>query len=537
MRRVIGPEGSISKMQPVGSEGVEARAALRDLCGDLASAETQDEAIAATPRWVRTVLGTQNVGVSIARPDAGGRLRVVFLDHAQIQGGRRRSARRRDVFVRRAPASFELDSQDRLLMMLPLMSREDCFGVLEVLAPTDTPADRRQDVQVVASQLAIALRHLDRQDGLQRDLSAVRKAVSMGREVSSARSVEAALRAATRFVSDRMRAPVAVWGASDVSPDLCLVDVRGVGNRRRRELRAAMPWIAADQASDQATYAASARTFARILDVDRAEVVDGGDAVMMVGLLDASSSPSMALVPGILQEALRSRSGQMMADGRPVVEVAWTAHELKTPLLGVKAALELLLTDGQGSDSVRDRELLARSLAELAQLSHLIDEFLGWVDRGQPLRKGCFDLVHLVDEIVATCSREAGEERVVLHAPDSALALIDPLHTRTAISNILRNAVSYSRPGSKIEVSIEVRGPAIDVAIHNEGPRITGTNGSLFEPFVRGDTARRYPAGRGLGLFIARRVVEAHGGRIWFRSEEDGTTFFLRLPAYRGGAA
>ena len=72
------------------------------------------------------------------------------------------------------------------------------------------------------------------------------------------------------------------------------------------------------------------------------------------------------------------------------------------------------------------------------------------------------------------------------------------------------------------------------VGVHNDGPPIPTGGPSLFDPFVRTDSQDRHPAGRGLGLFIARRVVEAHGGRIWFESDEDGTTFFIRLAARRG---
>jgi signal transduction histidine kinase len=105
------------------------------------------------------------------------------------------------------------------------------------------------------------------------------------------------------------------------------------------------------------------------------------------------------------------------------------------------------------------------------------------------------------------------------------------VHLRAAISNIVRNALSFSRPGSKVEVSLDVHEGVVLIGVHNEGPAIPTGGPSVFDPFVRADGNGRHPAGRGLGLFIARRVVEAHGGRIWVESREDGPTFFIRLPA------
>jgi signal transduction histidine kinase len=513
------------------------RAVLRSLCHAFASAESEQEAVAATPGWVRAALAVDQASIRISLPDASGRLRPAWADADLVESGRRRSARRRSVFVTRRPIRLELpEPSGAMLAILPLVSRGESLGVLEVIAPTDAVTWRWEPLNAVASQLSIALHHLGRQERLRSELGAVRKAVSVGKSMSTAVTTEGALRAAARFVSDRFKAPVAVWCATDDSPDLRLIDIRGVGTRKRRELRAALPSLPRGSRAARAPHEAVAKEFTRLLlGIDRAEIVDAGEAVMLVGVSGPAPSAPVGIVAGMLEEALRRRSAAapLQGAGRGNLGIAWTAHELRGPLLGVKAALELMLLEGVDV-SDPDRERLSRSLEELQQLAGLVDGLLAWGAGAQPLQRRPVDVVELIDEVVRASARETGEDRIVVHAPDAVVARVDPVHLRTAIANIVRNGLAYSPASSKVEVSIDLRDGMVLLGVHNEGPAIASGGQSVFDPFVRGDQDGRHPAGRGLGLFIARRVVEAHGGRIWFESGDGGTTFFIRLAARRG---
>ena len=136
----------------------------------------------------------------------------------------------------------------------------------------------------------------------------------------------------------------------------------------------------------------------------------------------------------------------------------------------------------------------------------------------------------LVEASVGAVTLETGEERIVVFAPSQVIVSIYPDYMRTAIVNLLRNAIAYSDPGTKVTLSIEVYDDLVEVRVRNEGRAVPQVERQLiFGPFVRG-TAGEGSKGSGLGLFIASRVVRAHGGRIWADSDDDGVTFHLTLP-------
>jgi two-component system sensor histidine kinase VicK len=97
--------------------------------------------------------------------------------------------------------------------------------------------------------------------------------------------------------------------------------------------------------------------------------------------------------------------------------------------------------------------------------------------------------------------------------------------------NLLRNAVLYSERDGVVTVHVADEGAAVRVSVGDQGPGIpVRERGVIFDPFVRGGAGSRVSSGSGLGLFITRRVVEAHGGRIWVDSDEEGATFHVLLP-------
>ena len=210
--------------------------------------------------------------------------------------------------------------------------------------------------------------------------------------------------------------------------------------------------------------------------------------------------------------------------------ILWTAHELRRPLLAVKAALEVL-QERHGMDP-GEGAILGRSIRELDRLSATAQTLLGWAAGTRPLELGWTDLVRVAEEAVESCRLEGWGEDIVILSPPDAVGRFDPVHLRTAIANLVRNALAFAAPGTKVEVEIERRGDQLLLSVTDEAPWIPDEERStIFDPFVRGSAGSPNREGVGLGLFIARHIVEAHGGRIWVDPEPNRTTFRVLLPA------
>jgi two-component system sensor histidine kinase GlrK len=108
----------------------------------------------------------------------------------------------------------------------------------------------------------------------------------------------------------------------------------------------------------------------------------------------------------------------------------------------------------------------------------------------------------------------------------------DGVLLRSAIVNLLRNALSYSPEGSPIRLSVVEDAGTVAITISDRGPGIAAEEReSIFEPYSRGAAGRRGRDGAGLGLFVVRRVVEAHGGSLSVGPSLAGATFRIDIPS------
>lgn len=216
--------------------------------------------------------------------------------------------------------------------------------------------------------------------------------------------------------------------------------------------------------------------------------------------------------------------------------VAFLAHDLKTPLTSVLGYLNLL-HDEPGLTAEQRAKYTGIALDKAKRLEELISEFFDITrmdfrilgGNGEPIQLSIL-LEQLVDEFYPafagkdlTCRTDIASRLVVRGDPDKLARVFD---------NVLRNAVSYSVSGGQVDLEARVDGESVEIAVRNEGleiPEKELTN--IFQKFYRLDQARSTrTGGAGLGLAIAREIVERHGGSI--RAESDGrrTSFVIRLP-------
>ena len=208
------------------------------------------------------------------------------------------------------------------------------------------------------------------------------------------------------------------------------------------------------------------------------------------------------------------------------------SHELRSPLARLGVAIEL----ARGHDSPELQ--LNRIEREAERLNALVSELLQ-VTRaeGDPtsLKREPIALHELIERIVDDCRIEAEAQgcEINYQAASRPTVLGDPELLRRAAENILRNAIRYSPSGSEVGVSLNLQEPWACVVISDCGPGVPEVAlGRIFEPFYRVETDRdRNSGGVGLGLSIARRAVELHGGHLRAVNQNPGLLVQMDLPA------
>ena len=219
--------------------------------------------------------------------------------------------------------------------------------------------------------------------------------------------------------------------------------------------------------------------------------------------------------------------------------VAFLAHDLKTPLTSVMGYLTLL-KDDPGLTPEQRAKYTGIALDKARRLEELLGEFFDITrmdldstpEQRQPIQLSML-LEQLSDEFYPLfaekelqCSVEIQHHLVVPGDPDKLARVFD---------NVLRNAVSYSAPGGRVDIHARSVGRQAEITIRNEGLEIpVGELANIFQKFYRLDAARSSrTGGAGLGLAIAKEIVESHGGTI--RAESNGrlTSFVISLPLYR----
>lgn len=212
--------------------------------------------------------------------------------------------------------------------------------------------------------------------------------------------------------------------------------------------------------------------------------------------------------------------------------VADTSHELRNPLMAIRANLEII----ERSEDVDDHyEAAAEAKAEVARMSRLVADLLllGQADDGQALERTPVDIAEVVSRVVERARLLFPNHQIDVRSLETALVTGDADRLHQAILNLVENAARYTPAGGRIAVTLAAERGAIRIDVSDTGVGIAPEHQArVFERFYRVDSARsRRSGGSGLGLAIVKYVVEAHSGTVTVASQPGrGTRFTIRLP-------
>ena len=213
------------------------------------------------------------------------------------------------------------------------------------------------------------------------------------------------------------------------------------------------------------------------------------------------------------------------------------AHDIKTPLTSIKAAVTSLLGTAPGTN----RELLTIINEEADRLNRLAAEVveMARIEAGKlHLEKQPVAVADLIAGALSDLAAPLRGRPLTVHVPsDLPAAEADPDFAGQVVKQFVENALKYSPEGSPLEISAELKGGKIVIGVADRGSGIEeNERPRIFDKFYRGRRHRFDTEGTGMGLAIAKGIVEAHGERIWVESElGQGAVFYFSLAASAGG--
>jgi len=222
--------------------------------------------------------------------------------------------------------------------------------------------------------------------------------------------------------------------------------------------------------------------------------------------------------------------------------VSITAHQLRTPLSAIKWTLKMLLDEDLGKITEEQAEFIEKTYQSNERMISLINDLLNVtrIEEGRYIYNPVLsNITKLVESLIDQCKDEFNMRKINLEfeKPKKELpkVLIDVEKINLAIQNLLDNAIQYNKLGGSIKISLKSNKKEIEFSIEDSGVGIPKKQEKrIFTKFFRAANVMRMDTtGSGLGLFIVKNIIEAHRGRIWFKSKEGkGTIFYFTLPIH-----
>ncbi len=232
---------------------------------------------------------------------------------------------------------------------------------------------------------------------------------------------------------------------------------------------------------------------------------------------------------------------------REVVSIA--AHQLRTPLTGMKWAVDSLISGDKGELKSEQKTLAQQALEAVDRMIRLVNDLLNvnQVEEGRLSMELKRQSISPLIERVLTFFRHNAERKEIMvetHIGEEIpKILFDEEKIEIVLNNVLDNAVKYTPSKGRISVDVSLRDGSIVISVRDSGIGISVEDSNkIFTKFFRSPQAHlRHTDGSGLGLYVAKHIIEKHGGKIWFESpatakttegteEKKETTFFVSLP-------
>ena len=247
-----------------------------------------------------------------------------------------------------------------------------------------------------------------------------------------------------------------------------------------------------------------------------------------------------------LEDRVRERTAELARSEAALREsaaqkdefLAVLAHELRNPLAPLRTGLDLLLRRLEGTPAV-DRTLVVMN-RQLDYMVRLIDDLLdvSRLSRGLlELKRETVDLGPVLESAVdgARAFFDRRQQRLIVEVAPAIHAHVDPTRVAQIVTNLLHNASKFTPEGGVVRVGLGVQGGTAVASVSDSGPGVAPADRErIFEMFSRVNRpGARSESGLGIGLALARRLAEMHGGTLVAESEGEGrgTTFVLSLPA------
>ncbi len=220
--------------------------------------------------------------------------------------------------------------------------------------------------------------------------------------------------------------------------------------------------------------------------------------------------------------------------------VSMVSHELKTPLTSIIGYLSVFTNENKGKLPKEELDLIDRSFIAARELLILIQNILNVnkIEREEmSVSAEPMDYLPILSKTIEDLKNQANQKNIVLNLniPEGSLpkVLADPVRMGEVLTNLLANAITYTNPGGKVEVITQLSPNEVTTVISDNGVGIPKEAiPHLFNKFFRvSNQTQRASKGTGLGLYIAKSIVEKLGGKIWVESEfGKGTRFSFTLP-------